>query len=336
MYDIGIMVVHESGSDLTVAADIGGTQMRAAVVTSAGDIVIQRSISTDSERGIEDAALRLSALVEQVTEGCTDRGVVGLGVSTAGPLDPLSGTYDHPPNLIGWHGKTMRPVLERELKIPVAIGHDATLAALAETQFGSFKGARYLVYVTLSTGVGGGIIANGEMVTGSTGQAGEVGHITVRSDKDALSCNVGCHGCFEGNASGPSIGRMARSVVEKEPARSKVMLEFAGGDVEKIDARVAFAAAEIGDALACEVIDQVIENVARGLASLLSVFDPDGLVIGGGVVHSLSNRWDDLIGAIELYSLPRYRSRGIPVSITRLGDDVSIVGASVLSFRMFG
>ena len=330
------MLIHESSSDLTVASDIGGTQMRAAVVTSAGEILIQRSISTDSERGIEDATLRLSALVRQVSEESAGRGVVGLGVSTAGPLDPSSGTYDHPPNLIGWHGKTMKPILECELKIPVAIGHDATLAALAETQFGPFKGARYLVYVTLSTGVGGGIIANGEMVTGSTGQAGEVGHITVRSDKDALSCNVGCHGCFEANASGPSIGRMARSVVEREPARSKVMLELAGGDVDKIDARVAFAAAEMGDSLACEVIDQVIENVARGLASLLSVFDPDGLVIGGGVVHSLSNRWDDLLSAIELYSLPRYKSRGIPVSITQLGDDVSILGASVLSFRRFG
>ncbi len=328
------MPYHEPDSNLAATADIGGTQIRAALVDRDGNIINQKSMPTDSERGIEDAAMRLAECVRETVGD--DTGIIGMAVSTAGPIDPSTGTYDHPPNLVGWHGKTMKPNLERELSIPVAIGHDATLAALAETEFGPFKGAGTLVYVTISTGIGGGIIANGEMVTGSTGQAGEVGHITVRTDSEALACNVGCHGCFEGNASGPNIGRMARMAVDANPGRGTVMLELADGDVESIDARCVFEAALSGDELAGEVVEQVIENVARGLASLLSIFDPDGLVIGGGVVHSLSSRWDELTDAVRLYALPRYQTRGLPLSITELGDDVSLLGASVLSFRRFG
>ena len=327
------MIKTDANSNLTAAADIGGTQIRAALVTRDGKILGEARDATIPERGIEDAAERLSNLVHQVT-GDT-QGVVGLAVSTAGPINPASGTYDHPPNLTGWHGKTMKPYLERLTALPVAIGHDATLAALAETRFGPFKDAKNLVYVTISTGIGGGIVANGEMVTGSTGQAGELGHITVRTDPDALSCGVGCHGCFEGNASGPNIGRMGRMAAQNDPTGATKLIELANGDINNIDARITFKAAEQGDKAAERVVGQVIENVGRGLASILAVLDPDGVIVGGGVVHSLENRWDEVIAAVRTFGLPRYETRGVPVSVTQLGDDVSLLGASVLSFSRF-
>lgn len=328
------MIRTDSSSNLTAAADIGGTQIRAALVTREGEILSDARVSTMPERGIEDAAARLSELVHEVTSRAD--AVAGLAVSTAGPIDPTTGTYDHPPNLTGWHGKSMKSDLEGLTSLPVAIGHDATLAALAETKFGPFKNAHSLVYVTISTGIGGGIIANGEMVTGSTGQAGELGHITVRTDSEALACGVGCHGCFEGNASGPNIGRMARAAASSDASGAAILIDLAGGDVDSIDARLTFEAAEKGDGVAERVVQQVIENVGRGLASILAVLDPHGLVVGGGVVHSLENRWDELIEAVKKYGLPRYETRGIPVSITELGDDVSLLGASVLSFSRFG
>ena len=328
------MINTDSTSNLTAAGDIGGTQIRAALVNRDGEILAESVGQTLPELGIEDAASRLSDLIHEVTSEID--GVVGLAVSTAGPINPASGTYDHPPNLTGWHGKTMKPDLERLTSLPVAIGHDATLAALAETRFGPFKGSQNLVYVTISTGIGGGIVANGQMVTGSTGQAGELGHISVRTDSEALSCGVGCHGCFEGNASGPNIGRMARQAAQNDPANAANLIELAGGEIENIDARLAFQAAEQGDPVAEKVILQVIENVGRGLASILAVLDPDGVIVGGGVVHSLENRWDEVIDAVRTYALPRYQTRGIPVSVTQLGDDVSLIGASVLSFSRFG
>lgn len=328
------MITTDSTADLTAAGDIGGTQIRAALVNREGAILKESVDKTMPERGIQDAALRLSNLVHEVTAGAN--GVVGLAVSTAGPIQPASGTYDHPPNLTGWHGKTMKPDLERLTSLPVAIGHDATLAALAETQFGPFKGSQNLVYVTISTGIGGGIVANGQMVTGSTGQAGELGHISVRTDPAALSCAVGCHGCFEGNASGPNIGRMARQAAKNDITNALQLIELAGGEIENIDARITFQAAEQGDIVAEQVIKQVIENVGRGLASILAVLDPDGIIVGGGVVHSLESRWQEVIETVKTYGLPRYQTRGIPVSVTQLGDDVSLIGASVLSFSRFG
>ena len=328
------MIATDSTSELTAAGDIGGTQIRAALVNRDGIIIKEAVGQTMPERGIQDAAVRLSKLVHDVTADAD--GVVGLAVSTAGPIHPASGTYDHPPNLTGWHGKSMKPDLERLTSLPVAIGHDATLAALAETQFGPFKGSQNLVYVTISTGIGGGIVANGQMVTGSTGQAGELGHITVRTDPAGLSCGVGCHGCFEGNASGPNIGKMARQAAQDDIANASKLIELASGEIDNIDARIAFQAAEQGDIVAEKVIQQVIENVGRGLASILAVLDPDGIIVGGGVVHSLESRWEEVIEAVRTYGLPRYKTRGIPVSVTKLGDDVSLIGASVLSFARFG
>ena len=328
------MIETKGNSDLTAAADIGGTQIRAALVTRNGEILSDARDTTMPERGIEDAAERLSNLVHQVASDAP--GVVGLAVSTAGPINPASGTYDHPPNLTGWHGKSMKPDLEMLTSLPVEIGHDATLAALAETRFGPFKDAKNLVYVTISTGIGGGIVANGEMVTGSSGQAGELGHITVRTGPGALSCGVGCHGCFEGNASGPNIGRMGRSAAKNDPSSATKLIELADGDVSNIDARITFEAAELGDPVAEQVVLQVIENVGRGLASILAVLDPDGVIVGGGVVHSLENRWDEVVDAVRTFGLPRYETRGVPVSVTQLGDDVSLLGASVLSFSRFG
>ena len=328
------MIKTDNASNLTAAGDIGGTQIRAALVTRDGNILEESTGQTLPERGIEDAAVRLSDLIHEVTAEAD--GVVGLAVSTAGPINPASGTYDHPPNLTGWHGKTMKPDLKQLTGLPVAIGHDATLAALAETRFGPFKNSQNLVYVTISTGIGGGIVANGQMVTGSTGQAGELGHISVRTDPEALSCGVGCHGCFEGNASGPNIGRMARRGAQQDPVNASKLIELAGGEIENIDARIAFQAADQDDPVAEQVILRVIENVGRGLASILAVLDPDGVIVGGGVVHSLQSRWDEVIEAVRTYSLPRYQTRGVPVSITQLGDDVSLIGASVLSFSRFG
>ena len=328
------MISSDQNSEFTVAGDIGGTQIRAALVNREGIILAEERDQTTPERGIQDAATRLSGLIHGTASQAES--VVGLAVSTAGPIDPASGTYDHPPNLTGWHGKSMKPDLERLTGLNVAIGHDATLAALAETKFGPFKNAQNLVYVTISTGIGGGIVANGQMVTGSSGQAGELGHISVRTDPEALSCPVGCHGCFEGNASGPNIGRMARRAATDDPANAATLIGLAGGNIDDIDARVTFQAAEQGDQVAEAVVQQVIENVGRGLASILAVLDPNGIIVGGGVVHSLENRWDEVIEAVRAYGLPRYQTRGVPVSITELGDDVSLIGASVLSFSRFG
>ncbi len=316
-----------------IAADIGGTNMRAALVTRDGKVSHRNVCPTNPDAGIEDGSARLAALISTALDAAGIPTVVGLGIATAGPLDPATGVYNHPPNLQAWHGKTMKPLLERDLRMPVWIGHDATLAAFAETQAGPHKGARDLIYVTISTGIGGGIIANGEMVTGSTGGAGEMGHFAVRPG--AQRCNVGCDGCFEGNACGPAIVKMAAARIAAG-GRSR-LTEMAGGNPSRITPRLVMEAAAAGDGLAGSVVDTVIDNIGIGLAGLLNIFDPEALVIGGGVVEGLRPQFERVRASVMSHALPRYRDAGgVPVSITTLGDDVSLLGAAFLAFRKTG
>ena len=316
-----------SNTQFALAADIGGTNIRAALIDSEGRMTGRGSINTEPKRGIEDASDRLAKLLKAALATTpTGAEIVGIGVSTAGPIRPATGIYNHPPNLPGWHDKTMKSRLANTMTLPVWIGHDATLAALAETRFGDHVGAENLVYVTISTGVGGGIIANSEMVTGSSGGAGEVGHLSVRTG--AYKCNVGCDGCFEGNASGPAIARTARDRWTGEG----ILADLADGDPQNVTSRMVFDAADDGDPVAKEVVNLTIENVAIGLGSLLNVFNPEALVIGGGVVQGLQRHWDRLQESVIDHSLPGYGG-SIPLTATRLGDDVSLLGAAQLAFR---
>ena len=300
--------------------------MRAALVDSEGNVTGRGSIGTFPENGIEDATERLADLLENAKRSAPkDIEFVGVGVSTAGPLQPATGTYNHPPNLTGWHGKTLKPSLSQSLGLMVSIGHDATLAALAETRFGDHIGAKNLVYVTISTGVGGGIIANGEMVTGATGGAGEVGHIYVCPG--AYECNVGCDGCFEGNASGPAIARAARDkFIIGSP-----LAKLAHGNPENITSKMVFDAADQGDTSAQEIVNTTIDNIGIGLASLVNTLDPEAIVIGGGVVLGLERHWDKLHASVLKRVIPRYEE--VPLTATRLGDDIGLLGAAQLAFR---
>ena len=310
-----------------LAADVGGTSMRAAVVTADAELVTSESIPTDPERGIEDAAMRLARIVRSVHERAGSPPVIGLGVATAGPIDPDTGVYDHPPNMLSWTGKSLKPGLEQQLELPVHVGHDATLAALAETTCGPHRGARNLLYVTVSTGIGGGIVTNGQIVTGARGGAGEVGHLIIRPGEE--TCEPGGPDTLEGNASGTGIAKMA---VEKAAAGGAPgLLERAGGDPHAITSRMVFEAARSGDPAAVLLVDHVIESIGIGMGSLINVFDPEALVLGGAVTMALEPEWPRVKDAIVRHSLPN-RGDAVTIAVTTLGDEVSLLGAARLAF----
>ncbi len=312
-----------------LAGDIGGTNMRAALADRNGSLLAQGIVATEPESGLPMAEERLRALCEEVGSGVPRDEVGGVVLSSAGPIDPGTGTYVYPPNLPGWHGKTMKPGLAASLDMPVSIGHDATLGALAESRYGVGKGAQHLVYVTLSTGVGGGIIANGQMVAGAHGHAGEMGHLLVRPG--GQSCNVGCDGCLEGIASGGGIARAGVAAIKA--GRSSSMLDMAGGDPEAVSAQIVFEAAAAGDSIATEIVDGVVDGVATGFADILNTLDPEYLVVGGAVTGSLQPYWDDLRARIEDKALPHFKDR-VPLHVSPLGDDVSLVGAAAHAFDL--
>lgn len=310
---------------LVLAADIGGTAMRAALVDRGGVVRARTAAPTLPERGLDDAADRLGAMLAEVREAAAaEEHVIAAGVSTAGPIEPATGTYRDAPNLPGWDGLTMKPALEVALGLPVAVGHDATLAAVAEVEFGAGRGMSDLVYVTVSTGIGAGIIANGASVTGVSGGAGEAGHMIVQPG--GPSCAAGCSGCLEALASGTGIAAEARRRLE---AGSDSQL----GAVANLGARDVFAAAADGDELAGAVVDGAIRHLGAGLAGLLAIFDPELLVLGGGVMEGLRPRWDDLVEATRERALPRYAEH-VPLAVSPLGESVSLLGAAVLAFRL--
>lgn len=316
---------------IAIAGDIGGTQMRAAIVTGNGELLDRGAIATQPDDGIETAANRLADLVESLDIGTGHSKPVGFGISTAGPIDPASGIYKNPPNLQAWDERSMKPTLEPRLGIPVHVGHDATLAAFAETRFGPHRGSKNLVYVTVSTGVGAGIIANGEMVTGSEGHAGEVGHITVMPG--AQECNVGCDGCFEGNASGPAIAKAALARIDA--GERTAIWDLAGHERDKVTSKLVFEAADSGDAVAVAVRKHALQAIGIGLGSLLNIFDPEALVVGGGVTSGLADKWDEVVAEVKSFSLAHFQ-QDPRLHITTLGDDVSLLGAAGLAFRHAG
>lgn len=246
-------------------------------------------------------------------------------------MDPDTGVYSYPPNLTGWHGQSLKPPLEKALDLPVWIHRDGNLAAFAETRFGPNAGAQDLVYVTVSTGIGGGIVMNGRMAAGARGGAGEVGHMTVMPG--GPKCGTGCDGCVEAVASGTALAARARERIEA--GERSLVLELAGGSTKAITARVVLQAAAAGDAMANDILDTAIFYLGITLGSLLNAFDPEVLVLGGGVAHALKPYWERLMEAVRTHALRRYGEYP-PIKLTTLGDDVSLMGAAAYAFERAG
>lgn len=317
-----------------LAGDIGGTQIRAALVTSTGKIIARDATDTRPEQGIDSAADRLCELAGKVAEGVNPSSIAGFGISAAGPLDPSSGIYSHPPNLVGWHGKTMVPRVAELSGYTPNIIHDAHAAAFAEWKFGAARDYRDVVYVTVSTGLGGGMLSDGVPVNGQHGMAGEIGHLII--DASGPACNAGCKGCLEVLAAGGGVARAAREAVSTSPG-SKI-LALANGDPSAISGRVVYAAAEQGDDIAIAIIERAINALSIGFANLLATFDPGVIVVGGSVVvgdsevAGLRAHWDDLIARVQARALLRYRDH-VPIVVSELGDDVGLLGAAAYAFE---
>jgi len=313
-------------SNLVVAADIGGSNIRVALVDLKGNILEKKTTKTNPSGGIENAGYEISKMIDSISKS---KPVKGIAYSSAGPINQITGQYINPPNLTGWHNKSLIPIIKENLKIDanetVKIGHDATLAALAETKFGKNKGAKNIIYLTVSTGVGAGIISNGNIIQGENWFAGEVGHMII--NPDGPSCSLGCPGCLEGNVSGTAIASIAKEKIKKG-VNTNILEKYL---TENIDSKIIFDYAQKKDKLSIEIINSVLENLGKGLASLLAILNPEVIILGGSVSEALNKfYWEELIEQTKRFSLPFYKTAP-PVQITTLGDDASILGASIIA-----
>jgi glucokinase len=246
----------------------------------------------------------------------------GIGIAAAGIIDSKKGKVIFSPNLPGWHEVPLGDAVHQRFNVSTYLGNDASLAALGEWCFGVKKQVANLIYVTVSTGIGGGIICNGKPYTGVLGAAGEIGHMTI--DVNGPRCNCGNVGCWETLASGTALAREAVKHIEEGASTS--IVEFAGGDLTRVDAKVVFEAAKQGDKLANQLIARLGYYLGVGLANLVNIFNPELILIGGGVAK-MGNLL--LAPAIKVVEERAFTTSATSVQIrpALLGDDSSILGA---------
>ncbi len=312
-------------SDLVLAVDVGGTRTRAAVVNDQGRVLARTSFATRPERGVDDTLARIDSAVRQVLGTTPLADVRGIGVTAPGPLDPWTGELFSPPNMPGWEHVPLKQYIEERFGRPTLVGNDANLAALGEHRFGAGRGVNDMIYLTISTGIGGGVILGGKLFVGAHGFAGEVGHQTVEAR--GPRCNCGNIGCLEIMASGPAIAREARSAIAAGEATS--MLELAGGKVEAITGEHITQAALAGDALARSLYARAGFYIGVGIVNLIHLFNPDLFVLGGGVTNAGELLFAPIRQTVDERAIPIMR-KGVRIERAELRDDVGLLGATAL------
>ena len=301
-----------------VGVDVGGTTVKLGFFDTEGVFLDKWEIPTRVE---EEGSHILPDVAESIKKKLEEKrilfeDVAGVGIGAPGPIDS-NGVVYKAVNL-GWNVFSIKEKLEEHLKLPVMAGNDANVAALGEMWKGGGLGSRNLVMVTLGTGVGGGIIVDGRILTGFTGAGGEIGHIHVE-DQEAEVCGCGNKGCLEQDASATGITRLANRKLKESGMDS--MLRNG-----KISARTVFDAVKAKDALAMEVAEEFGRYLGNGLAGVACVVNPEVIVIGGGV----SNAGEILIDYIRPYYEKSvfHGSRSVKFSLATLGNDAGIYGAA--------
>ncbi len=316
-----------------IAIDLGGTNIRAALCDDSGAILKRFKQLTHPELGAPAVIDRIAEAARAVLPDTGDPStrseqITGVGVASPGPIDPYSGTVLYAANLY-WHDVALRDELQRRLGLPVTVGNDANLAALGEQKYGAGRGVRDLVYITLSTGIGCGVILNDQLVLGHRGLATEIGHMVI--DYNAPPGDSGVPGCFEHYAAGPGIARLAQAKA-REHAGTK-MIELAGG-VSKITSKEVGEAAQAGDALALDVVHETARIIGLGMVNALHLFDPAMIIVGGSVSLMGEMLLEPVRETIERHAMPPYRGR--PLAPAQLGDDSGLLGAAALAWQAFG
>jgi glucokinase len=250
--------------------------------------------------------------------------VLGMGVAAAGLVNPGTGVLLYSPNLPRLRDAPLKALLEQEIKAPVWLANDASLAALGEHRFGAGRGFSHLVYITVSTGIGGGVIIDNALFLGSQGFAAEIGHMVI--DPDGPRCACGNIGCLEALASGSAIARMASEEMSK--GKVSVITSLADNDLSGVTAEVVARAAQSGDPLASEIMERAGTSLGIGVVNLLHLFDPELIIIGGGVSRAGELILAPVRKVIAERAMPGFRQAKVVTSA--LGDDSGLYGAVAL------
>jgi glucokinase len=313
-----------SDSGVFLALDIGGTKIAGGIVDAEGALLQRATVPTEAPHGsarIIANALKLARDLLQSHQQISPIPVVALGVGSVGQIDFAAGRVVLATSALpGWAGTCLKSALGSELGLPTFVENDANAAAYGEYRAGAARGYRHVVCLTLGTGIGGGVIADGQLLRGATGGAAELGHVAVELDGDPCPC--GHRGCLEAYSSGSALLRYAKNRLESLPAGAASVL----ASHPSLTGPIIFnAAVHGGDRLAQDIVERFCRYLANGLVSFQFAFDPECIVLGGGVSS---------VGELLLHGIRRAlpeQDRHIRLLLASLGNDAGLIGAALLA-----
>ncbi len=316
--------------ELVMGVDIGGTKLAGGLINEKGRLLKSVIVSTHAEQGFKSSSNRIMRVIKSLIEGAGGKqNIAAVGVCAPGPVDPERGLLINPPNLPGWRSVPLARMVEDRFGLPAKVENDANAAGLAEVLFGAAKRYRHVFYVTISTGIGTGIIINRKIYHGKNGVAGEGGHVTI-DFRSPYRCGCGTLGCIEALAAGPAIARRARVRLEQEHMVPSLLRDLTRGRLERISPRLIEKAARQGDAVAKSIIDETGFYLGVWLAGMMTLLDPEAIVIGGGVARIGKPLFDKIRETIPCYTINRRFAVNTPLLPAKLEKDVGIFGAASL------
>jgi len=314
-----------SESEWFIGIDLGGTKIGTGLVDRQGRLHAHDYRPTEASRGRDAVIERMIDSARQVmAEASLQPGqVTAIAIGAPGPLDIPMGILTEPPNLPGWHNVPLRQIMQDALHIATYLENDANAAGIGEYLYGAGRGTRHMVYVTASTGIGGGLILDGKIYQGATGGAGEIGHMTILPY--GPYCGCGNRGCLEAMASGTAIAREGQYLVRR--GVPTLIATLADGEADAVTAKMVVDAMQQGDRYAADIVTDAMRYLGIGMANLVNLFNPEMIVIGGGLTHLGEQLLDPVRRAIAVRAFPMAAQR-VQVALAQLGDDVGIIGAA--------
>lgn len=320
----------EEREQSVLALDLGGTKIVTALVTRGGDILSRETRLTLAEEGRESVIDRIFSSFDHLlsVEGIMTRQLHSISLASAGVIDIENGIVTSSPRLPGWQAVPLRRIIEEKYHVTTYLINDANAAALGEHRYGAGRGASNLIYITVSTGIGAGIIINGQLYSGASGGAGEIGHTTI--SVNGPRCNCGNTGCLEVLASGTAIAEEAiRRIHQGERTSLK---DIVGDKMASITAEMVSAAAMEGDSLAGDIIRQASVYLGIGIVNLVNLFNPEVIIIGGGL-SKIGDPLFDLVRSAVRERAFNLSGRAVQIVSAQLGDDSGVLGAAVFAFQ---
>ncbi|THE15471.1 ROK family glucokinase [Bacillus timonensis] len=313
--------------NLLIGIDLGGTTIKLAFITQEGEIITKWEIPTDKsgDKIIPDISDAIEAKMNELQ--LKKEQFVGVGMGAPGPVNFEEGVFYKATNLGMKEMFPLKAELEKIIGLPAAVDNDANVAAIGEMWKGAGEGAKDLICVTLGTGVGGGIISNGEVVRGVNGAGGEIGHITSIPEGGTL-CGCGKTGCIETIASATGIARLAKEAIQTKNESSLIREQFER--TGEITSKDVFEAAAKGDKLAKNIIDHVTYHLGLALSHIANGLNPEKIVVGGGVSKAGEHLLLPLKKQFKRFAFSRVAD-GAEITIATLGNDAGVIGAAYLA-----